>query len=118
VEGKAVLLRVALTGPTAGAVTESWNLDLGGGGIRELTPWKSGWLVVAGPVADHAVAHALWWLPALGAAPVDLAAPLPPSTEGLAVVDPHTVMTVQDGDGKNGICRTPGTFTRVSVDLP
>lgn len=117
-DGKAQLLDLpgGLDGP--GVATRAVLLDLGGRGVRELTPWHGGLLVVAGPPADGGEPHRLYWLADTSAAPVDLDVTLPPSTEGIGVESATSLVYVTDGDGKKEPCKAPATWGRLPVRLP
>jgi hypothetical protein len=112
--GKALL--VPLEGDVAGAPRA---IDLAGDGIRELTPWGDGLLLVAGPVDDTPRAHRLWWLAAPEATPVLLDLRLPPSSEGIAVGADGRLTVVTDGSGKPGApCETPATWAKLPLPPP
>ena len=112
VEGKAPLLKMNLDGRR---IAELHALGLGGLGVRELLPWKDGFLVVAGPTDDRAVDHELWWFSAPNAVGRRLDVRLPPSTEGLAVNAAGDAVWVTDGDGKHGDCAVPSRWGVVSL---
>lgn len=114
--GRARLLLAALTGPTAGIVTEVKTYDLGGQGFREIVPWKAGYLIVAGPVADGGE-HPLYWLPSLDSVATRIGQ-LPAGTESILPLDPNEVWYLVDGDGKPGECKTRGKWGMLSVTLP
>lgn len=117
--GKAQLLEVSLA---TGATLRARAVDLGGEAFRELTPWKSGFLAVSGPVGDPTpgaeVNHHLWWFASLDAAPTRLDVRLPVSTEAIYPLSSTEVLYLVDGDGKAERCATPGTFGRTPVALP
>lgn len=116
VDGKALLLRLTTTGTKADRMLA---IDLGGLAIRELSPWRGGILVVAGPVADDPIPHRLYWLRAPDATPLLLPVELPPSTEGIAVDDGGMAVIVTDGSGKAGsICEAPSTWKRIRLAEP
>jgi hypothetical protein len=112
VDGKAPLLKMNLDGRR---IAELHDLDLGGLGVRELVSWRDGFLVVAGPVADEAADHELWWFSAPNAVGRRLDVKLPPSTEGLAVNAAGQAIWVTDGDGKRGECAVPSRWGAVSL---
>lgn len=112
--GTQARLLVVDTGATAGRITRTVPIDLGGAGVRELTPYRGGVLVVSGSPADSAQPFGLWWLASLGAAPVRLEATVPTSAEGAWVVGDSTLRVVIDGDGEPGACKTAGRW----MDIP
>jgi hypothetical protein len=118
VSGRALLVPLEddLARPRARAPLE---VDLGGDGIRDLTPWREGVLMVSGPVDDAPRAHRLWWLPAPDARPILLDVVLPPSAEGIALdADDRTLHVVTDGDGKPGApCREASRAGRVALPI-
>lgn len=116
VDGKAPLLMLT---PDGGAVERTDLLDLGGYGVRELTPWRGGLLVVAGPVSDEAAPHRLYWLPDIQGAPKPLPVELPASTEGLAAAEDGDTILVTDGSGQAGtICEQASTWHRIQLSEP
>ena len=116
VDGKALLLRLATTGAKA---EQMLAIDLGGFAIRELSPWRGGVLVIAGPVSDDPVPHRLYWLRTPEATPVLLPVDLPPSTEGISVDDDGMALIVTDGSGKAGsTCEVPSTWKRIHLPEP
>lgn len=131
---RAMVLVTALPSATQDlSVRRVLHLDLGGEGIRELTPWRDGLLVVSGPAdADAAPPegpqaapprqHNLWWWPSAETPPTRLAATLPASTEGAWPIDPAHLLVVIDGrkaaSGDTARCETPGGWAVVDVALP
>ncbi len=122
---------------SAGPMTVSrvLHLDLGGEGVRELTPWRDGLLVVTGPSDGDAAtpgstaprAHHLWWWPKLDAPATRLDVSLPGSTEGAWPLDPTHLLVVIDGkkaadpapgEPKSRRCEVPGAWAVVDVSLP
>ncbi len=111
--GKARLMGIA-GGAQAGMIQRTTDVDLGGAGVRALAPWKEGLLIVGGPTSDQDVSHSLWFLPALGAAPILLPVVLPPSTEGIWA-EGTRVRFVVDGNGEPGACKEPSRWGEVDV---
>ncbi len=111
--GKARLMAVA-GGAQAGMILSTTDIDLAGAGVRALAPWKGGVLIVGGPTSDQDVSHSLWFLPALGAAPMLLPEVLPPSTEGIWA-DGTRLRFVVDGDGEPGACKEPSRWGELDV---
>lgn len=118
VDGKAVLVEVPGGVDGAGLSTGMRTIDLGGRGVREIVPHKSGWLIVAGPTMDANEPHRLFYLDRLEGTPRDLGVDLPSSTEGVAVETPTSIVYVVDGDGKKGKCKEPATWGRMTITLP
>lgn len=118
VDGKALLVEVPGGLDGAGASTGMKKIDLGGRGVREIVPYKTGWLLIGGPAMDSAEPHRLFYLDRLDGTPKDLGVDLPTSTEGVAVEGPTSIVYVVDGDGKNGKCKEPATWGRMTVALP
>lgn len=110
--GQAILLEVV-----NGGVARSITKDLGRRGVRELVSHGSGLLILAGPVADGAEPHRLYWLATPEAAPVDLGVELPPGSEGFAP-DGDGLVYVIDGDGKEEPCTEPARWGRLKLTLP
>lgn len=100
--GRAILLDLGAEGK---AVERQLEIDLGGRGVRELMADGEGFLVLAGPVADAEVSHALYAVARPGEPALALGITLPTSSEGLARRGTDLVY-VTDGDGKNGQCAT------------
>jgi len=110
-----MLFTVTRSGAKAGAIEGTARIDLHGLGVRELTPFRGGLLVLAGPPVDGAAPHHLWWLPALDAAPVDLGVDLPTSAEGLWPRAATHLRYVVDGDGEAGACKVAGVWGEVVI---
>ena len=102
-DGEAQLLRLS---EDLSRVTETRRLDLGGLGIRALSPQGDDLLVIAGPVEDGGQAHGLWRLSPSGP-PRRLEPALPASAEGLAIGGDGRLYIVIDGDGKGEPCAVP-----------
>lgn len=111
---KAILLNEGADGTH---LIRQLSVDLDGAGIRDLISYKSGALLVGGPVDDRSDDHSLWWLETMDATPKKLPISLPPRTEGIATTT-EGIFYVTDGDGKNGKCKIPSTWGRVTVTLP
>lgn len=108
--GKALLLGV----DGAAAVDDTVELDLGGLGIRELTPYGDSLLVIAGPTADANAPHQLYRLDR-DRTLTRLQVALPTSTEAIGIdPDNGTLVYVTDGDGKPGKCKKPSTWGRIA----
>jgi hypothetical protein len=119
VDGQAIVLRMDGDPRVALGVAEMTMLDLGGFGVRELTPWRDGLLVLAGPADDAGSRHRVYFLSSPGSAPERLPVELPNGTEGLAPAPDGRFVLVRDGDGRPGrSCRTPATWTRIVLPLP
>lgn len=112
--GRALLLVVSL-GADAGHIQRVVPLDLDGAGVRDLVPFRGGFLVVAGPPAEGDQAHGLWFLAGLDAVPERLPVSLPSSTEGIWAVDDRHLRYVVDGAGKPGACTTPGRWGDLEI---
>ena len=102
-DDKAQLLRMS---EDLSRVTETRLVDLGGLGIRALSPQGDNLLVIAGPVEDGGQAHSLWRMPPVGP-PRRLEPTLPASAEGLAIGGDGRLYIVIDGDGKGEPCAVP-----------
>ncbi len=111
---KAILLN---EGPDGNQLQRQVSIDLGGAGVRDLVPYKTGVLIVGGPVDDRGDDHSLWWLETMDATPKKIPVSLPPRTEGIALT-PDGIFYVTDGDGKPGKCKTPSTWGTISLPLP
>lgn len=101
-QGRALLLGLT----SDGAVDQVVPVHLGGQGFRDLTPVGTGWLVVAGGVADGG-AMTLWRMAGPRSAPEQLAVPLNGNVEGIALGPDGSLNFVTDGSGKPGKCEEP-----------
>lgn len=114
VDGKALLLRLSADLQRAEEVV---MVDLGGRGIRDLMPWKTGLILVAGPADGRQAPHQLFSLPELGAAPVPVGSPLPASTEGLTTAPDGQLLFLTDGaewkEKDKAGCEVPSTWGRI-----
>lgn len=113
--GRAQLL-VVDTGGAAGRIDRVVPIDLGGAGVRELTPYRSGFLVISGPSTDRAVPFGLWWMANLDTPPVKLDVSLPTSSEGAWLSGSTTLRVVVDGDGEPGACKEHGRYWDVELE--
>lgn len=109
-------LLVVDTGAAAGRIERVVPIDLGGAGVRELTPYRSGFLVISGPSTDRPVPFGLWWMANLDTAPVKLDVSLPTSSEGAWLSGSTTLRVVVDGDGEPGACSEPGRYWDVELE--
>ena len=114
-QGQALVLIVS-RGAEAGHIQQVLRLPLEGAGVRDMIPFRGGYLVIAGPPADADTPHSLWFLSRLDAAPERLPVTLPASAEGLWPIDDHHLRYVVDGDGKPGACENPGRWA--DIELP
>ena len=112
--GRAQILVVSL-GADAGHIQRVLSLDLGGAGVRDLVPFRGGFLLLAGPPADGNQPHTLWFLSGLDAVPERLPVSLPPSTEGVWALDDRHLRYVIDGSGESAPCPTPGRWADVEI---
>lgn len=110
-----VLVSTVPSGAPGIGVGRVLHLDLGGEGVRELTPLRDGLLVLSGPAQNGPLApvdapHHLWWWPDPGSAPRQLDVVLPPSTEGAwPIGDGHLLVVIDgiQGEDAGGPC-APG----------
>lgn len=114
-QGQALVLLVS-RGAEGGRIEQVIRVPLEGAGIRDMIPFRGGYLIVAGPTADASTPHSLWFLSRLDAPPQRLAVAMPTSTEGIWPIDDHHLRYVVDGDGKPNACLTPGSWA--DIELP
>ena len=126
VAGKALLVELSLPvnappGGATGPVTavRTLTIDLGGLGIRDLSPApQGGYYVVAGSSGKRAEPMRLYHLASLTAAPTPVSLALPTDTEGIVVTPDGRLVWVTDGDGKRSPCATAATWGSVSLPAP
>ncbi|GDX82195.1 hypothetical protein LBMAG42_40060 [Deltaproteobacteria bacterium] len=112
--GQALVLLVA-RGAEAGRIEQVLRIPLDGAGIRDMIPFRDGYLVIAGPAADASTPHTLWFLSRLDSPPQRLPVTLPTSTEGIWPLDARHLRYVVDGDGMPGACVTPGSWADIEI---
>jgi hypothetical protein len=115
VDGKALLVELDVPAggpvPAAPGVLRTRPIDLGGFSVRDVAPAAGGgFFVVAGPSDGAEVPHRLYRMTTPDEPPVLIAAPLPPSAEGIVDNGDGTLTFVTDGDGKKEQCKTPSTW--------
>jgi hypothetical protein len=114
VDGKALLLELDEPAQGPGSLTpgvlRTVAIDLGGYGVRDITPVEGGLLVVAGPADGAAATHRLYQLVSPDQPPARLPLDLPPSAEGITDNGDGTLTWVADGDGKKEQCKEPSTW--------
>jgi hypothetical protein len=89
-----------VTGGARARFEPPWELDLGGRGVRDLTPWKGQLLLAAGPAAKNGDFRLFTWdFGAKTVAPVDTTALGDSSPEALVAFEDQDRVLVLSDDG-------------------
>lgn len=120
VDGKALVIALdtPANGPAPGApqVTQTLLLDLGGLGIRDVSPApEGGHYLLAGASDGARRTFRLFRWAGPGSTPVPLEVAVPDGVEGISVAADGTLTYVTDGDGKKPPCAVPSTWGRIRV---